>query len=41
MRGAFIFFAAWVLAYSTVSAECQLMGSFLVGSIVFDCQVRK
>lgn len=41
MRGALIFFLAWVLAYSTVSAECRYMGSFLAGAYVFDCKVRK
>jgi hypothetical protein len=41
IRGALIFFAAWVLAYSTVQAECTYMGSFLVGTKVFRCEVRK
>jgi hypothetical protein len=41
IRGAIVFFAAWVLAYSTVQAECTYMGSFLVGTHVFDCKVRK
>jgi hypothetical protein len=41
IKGAIVFFAAWVLAYSTVQAECSYMGSFLVGTKVFDCKVRK
>ena len=41
IKGAIVFFAAWVLAYSTVQAECSYMGSFLVGTKVFECKVRK
>lgn len=40
IRGALIFFAAWVLAYSTVQAECLYMGSFLVGTKVFICHAK-
>lgn len=41
IKGAIVFFAAWVLAYSTVQAECSYMGSFLVGTNVYECKVRK
>lgn len=41
IRGALIFFAAWTLAYATVQAECTYMGSFLIGTKVFECKVRK
>jgi hypothetical protein len=41
IKGALIFFAAWTLAYATVQAECTYMGSFLVGTKVFACEVRK
>jgi hypothetical protein len=41
IKGALIFFAAWTLAYATVQAECVHMGSFLIGTKVFECKVRK
>lgn len=40
LKGALIFLAAWTFAYMTVQAECTYMGSFLVGTHVFDCRVR-
>jgi hypothetical protein len=41
IKGALVFFAAWTLAYMTVQAECTYMNSFLVGTKVFECKVRK
>jgi hypothetical protein len=41
IRGALLFFFAWTFAYMTVQAECTYMGSFLIGTHVFDCKVRK
>lgn len=41
LKGGLIFFLAWTLAYMTVDAACSRMGSFLVGTHVFDCEVRK
>jgi len=41
IRGTLVFFVAWTIAYATVSAECTHMGSFLVGTKVFDCKARK
>lgn len=41
LKGALIFFIAWCIAYGTVKAECEHMGSFLVGTKVFECKVRK
>lgn len=41
IRGAMVFFFAWTLAYMTVQAECNYMGSFLIGAHVFECKARK
>jgi len=41
IKGALVFSAAWTIAYATVSAECTHMGSFLVGTKIFECKVRK
>jgi hypothetical protein len=41
IKGGIVFFLAWTLAYMTVDQECKLMGSFLVGTHMFDCKVRK
>lgn len=41
IKGALVFFAAWTLAYMTVQTECTYMGSFLVGTHVFECKERK
>lgn len=41
IKGTIIFCFAWTIAYMTVSSECMYMGSFLVGTHVFDCKVRR
>lgn len=35
------FVLGWVFAHSTVSSECQKVGSFYVGNNVFDCSLTK
>jgi hypothetical protein len=34
-------FGGWVLAHKTVAVECNRLGSFYVGSTVYECKEKK
>ena len=35
-----IFLMGWTFAHNTVARECKSLGSFYVGSTVYECQVK-
>jgi hypothetical protein len=36
-----IFLIGWTFAHNTVARECKSLGSFYVGSTVYECQIKR
>lgn len=35
------FIFGWIVAHNTVASECNKLGAFYVGSMVYECRVKK